>query len=174
MEQTRNLMRHKEEETSRAQLQEEKHAIGLPPEEEIFFIAEPSGNYIWPAALPFLAPMLFAAASPKALPSEASFACLVLSLLGLLILAAARFQYRYYLTNFRILIRKKFPLKKVQWSALNYPEIPAIRRKSRLGWEELTLKSGPKTIKIRGVSKQKLEIILGILEKMGTVTSVPE
>ena len=173
LEQTRNLMRQKEKETIQAQLKKEKHAIGLPREEEILFMADPCRLYIRPAALLFLVLSFFAAGTPKILPSVFSFACLVLSLLGLLLLTAFRFSNRYYLTNFRILVRKKFPLKKEQWSALNYPGVSMITTKKKLGREELTLQSGQKILKIKGVSKQKLAAILGILHKMGAVHDCP-
>ncbi len=165
MEQMRNLMRRKEREFLQAEMKNEKRAIGLPQEEEIVFMADRSRFYIWLAAPVSLA-FLFISTSPsKGLSQAFSFTCLILGLLGLLLLTAARFPNRYYMTNFRILIREKWPLKKEQWSAVDYREISAISRKKKPISEHLTLKSGGTTIKIQGLSKQKLETMLGILRQ---------
>jgi len=109
--------------------------------------------------------LLIAAAPAKETSHAFSFACLALGLLGLIVLTAARFPNRYYLTNYRILIRKKIPLKKENWSSMNYGEISSITRSKKLASEQLTLKSGDETIRIAGLSKRKLETMLGILHQ---------
>lgn len=162
---TRKLMRHKEREFLQAQMKMEKRAIGLPEHEEIVFMADRSRFYIWPAALASMALLIIAASPSKELPSAFSFAFLVCGLLGLLALTAARFPNRYYLTNFRFLTRKKRPLGKEQWSSMNYPKISNISRRKNLASEQLTLKSDDGMIEVQGLSKHKLETMLGILRQ---------
>lgn len=165
MEQMRILMRRKEREYHQAEMKNEKRAIGLPQEEEIIYMADRSRFYIWLAAPASLAFLLIAASPSKDLSQAFSFTCLILGLLGLLLLTAARFPNRYYMTNFRVLIREKRPLRKEQWSAVDYRAISAVSLKKNHLSEQLTLKSGGRTIKLQGLSKQKIVAMLGILRQ---------
>jgi hypothetical protein len=165
MERMRNLMRRKEREFLQAEMKNEKRKIGLPREEEIVFMADRSRFYIWLAAPASLAFLLIAASPSKDFSQAFSFAFLILGLLGLLLLTAARFPNRYYMTNFRVLIREKQLLQKEQWSAVDYREISAVSRIKKPISEQLTLKSGGTTIRIQGLSRQKLETMLGILRQ---------
>ena len=165
IDQTRHLMRHKEREFFQEQMKREKQAIGLPQEEEIVFMADRARFSIWPAALTALV-CLAVAAFPSEEPSSAgSFACIVLGLLGLLALTAARFPDRTYLTNFRVLARKRRPLHREQWFSMNYRRIAAISRRKKLVSEQLTLKSDDAMIEIKGLSNRTLQIMLSTLRQ---------
>jgi hypothetical protein len=165
LDQIRCLMRNKESEFLQARMKQEKRAIGLPQEEEIVFMADRSHFYVWPVALVSFGFLLIAVSPSKGFSSVFSFGCLVFGLLGLLALTAARHPNRYYMTNFRVLIRKKSPLKKEQWLAMNYRKICAFSRRKKLASEQLTLKSRDGTIEIGGLPKHKLETMLGILRQ---------
>jgi hypothetical protein len=171
LDQIRCLMRNKESEFLQARMKQEKRAIGLPQEEEIVFMADRSRFYIWPVTLVSLFFLLFAISPSKGFSSVSSFVCLVFGLLGLLMLTAARFPNRYYMTNFRVLIRKKSPLKKEQWLAMNYRGISAFSRIKTLASEQLTLKSNDGTIRMQGLSKHDLDIILSILLRKSSLAS---
>lgn len=165
MEQMRNLMRRKEREFLQAEMLNEKREIGLPQEEEIVFMTDRSRFYIWLAAPASLAFLLIAASPAQNFPQAFSFTFLILGLMGLLLLTAARYENRYYMTNFRVLIREKRPLRKEQWSAMDYREISAVSRTKKPLSEQLTLKSGGTTIQLRGLSKDKIGTMFGILRQ---------
>jgi hypothetical protein len=165
MDQTRNLMRLKEKDYLQEQMKREKRAIGLPQEEEIVFMADRARYYIWPVALAAPASLLLSAFASEEPLSIYSFPCFVIGLLGLLVLAVSRFPDRIYLTNFRVLTRKKYPLQKEQWSAMNYRDISSISRRKKLASEQLTLKSSGSLMEIKGLTGHKLQTMLGVLHQ---------
>ena len=165
MDQTRHLIRNKEREFLQARMMLEKQSIRLPQEEEIVFMADRSCSYLWPVALLSLTFLLMGATPFRHFASEFSFVYLIFGLMGLLVLSATNSPSRYYMTNFRVLIRKRCPWKKEQWSAMNYKKISSFSRIKKLASEQLTLKSKDGAIKITGLPKHKLETILGILHQ---------
>jgi hypothetical protein len=165
LEQTRILMRYKEQEFLQARLVKEKQALGLPPDEEILFMTDRSRLYLWPSAL-LSVTLLFMASVPSGqLPASVSFACLISGLLGLLVLSTSKFGTRYYLTNFRILIRHKRPAQRADWNSLGYPRISELGRVREFFQEGLTIKSGEETIRMKGLSKQELQTVLDIMQQ---------
>jgi len=165
LEMTRRLMRYKEEESSRLGRSKEKLLIGLPHEEEILFVSDRSWLFFWPVAVCSLL-LLSAATYPfGGLPATTSFVCLIAGFSGLLILAAAKSHTRYYLTNFRILIKKQFPWGTAHWSALNYSVISLLSRKKRAFWDELSLRSDTKVVSVKGLTPHEFETFLGILRQ---------
>lgn len=159
LEQTRRLMQHKEKEFRRAPSIEEKRPPALPQNEEILFSADRSRLYSWPGALGSLVFLLIAALPSCPFSPAISFAFLLLGLSGLL-LTAAQSQTRYYVTDYRILVKKKRPLSRARWSALHYHGDPCLSRKKSLGWDALTIESGKESIRVKGLRKQKLETML--------------
>jgi hypothetical protein len=172
MEQSRALMRHKEKEAFQALTTKEKRRLRLPQEEIILFMADRSRFCCWPAPLLSLILLFVAAISSKESPVALSFVCLILGLFGLLLSTAATFGTRYYLTNLRILIRKKRPFGKTRWSTVNYAGIATIARQKKYVLQELTLGTDRETLVIRGLPKQKFRIAVDILrQKLSTSQS---
>ncbi len=163
MDRTRRLMRHKEEESSKVQRSKEKLLLGLCPEEEILFISDRSWLFFWPVSACSLMSLAVGAYPFREFPAAYSFGFLVMGLFGLLLLSAAKSHTRYYLTNFRILIKKQFPWGKARWSALDYAGISLLSRKRGLVWEELNLKSDEDTVSIKGLPAHKFDDVLHIL-----------
>jgi hypothetical protein len=165
MELTRRLMQHKEEEYSRNSRIHEEKALGFNSEEEILFVSNRSFLFFWPVAV-FAFIFLVVAAFPfKELPTAYSFGCFIAGLSGLLLLTAAKSHTRYYLTNFRVLIKRQLPWSKPRWAALRYPSISMLSRKRRFACDELTLGSREKTLFLRGLAPHKLKTVLDILSK---------
>jgi hypothetical protein len=165
MELTRRLMQHKEEEYSRNSRIHEKRALGFNSEEEILFVSNRSFLFFWPVAV-FAFIFLVVAAFPfKELPTAYSFGCFIAGLSGLLLLTAARSHTRYYLTNFRVLIKRQLPWSKPRWAALRYPSISMLSTIRRFACEELRLGSREKTLFLRGLAPHKLKTVLDILSE---------
>ncbi len=165
MELTRRLMRQKEEEFYRTQRGKEKQLLRLCHEEDILFISDRSWLFFWPVSVCALISLAVAAWPARELPPAYSFGCLLAGLLGLLLSTVAKSHTRYYLTNFRILIKRQFPWSRPRWSTLNYPTISLLSREKRFAWEELCLKSDEETVCIRGLPPDKLETALDILHR---------
>jgi len=165
MVQIRSMMKQKEKEFLQHQIKKETHALRLSQEEHILFMADRSQLYLWPLVL-ISGLFLFIAASPsKAMPASLAFAFLILSLLGLSALTVFRFPTRYYLTNFRILVRRTAPMGRVYWSCMNYQSISSVSGQQKLAWLEITLKSSKNAIYLRGLPKDKAKILFEILRQ---------
>ena len=170
MEQSRSLMLHKEAEFNRVQNIREHRLLGLGQEEQILFIADRSQLDFWPVAPAILILLCTGAIPSGVFPASLSFACFIAGLLGLLLLNTARFRIRYYMTSFRILVRKKPPLTKTQWTTLSYSEISKLCRKKRFGRETLTILSGQKAISIQGLHGRKLQKVIEILHRKASLS----
>ncbi len=165
MEHTRKLMRYKEKLFYEDQKRKEKLVLGLPPEEEILFMADRSQLFLLPIAFCSLSLLFIAGNASQEFSEMLPFACHVIGFSGLLLLIAAKNNTRYYLTNYRVLIRKKLPLAKAHWSALNYPGISHLSRKKKLVGEALSLKSRTACLNIKGLRQQQMDTFIEILVK---------
>jgi hypothetical protein len=173
MAKTRRLMKQKEKEFLQRQIKKETRALGLSREEHILFMADRSRLYFWPLVLISALSLFIAAAPSRALPASLSFAFLILSLSGLLALTAFRFPTRYYLTNFRILVRRTVPLGREHWSYMNYQSVSSVSGQQKLAWLEITLKSSKNTIYLRGLPKDKATTLFEILrQKLSCSSSI--
>ncbi len=116
------LKENKARESERSKM---KQTLNLPKEEHILFMAERSWLFFWPVALGSLIFLVSSATiTSGAAPAVLSFGCLIIGLLGLLLMATMKGQERYYLTNFRVLVRRRSLLGGApRWSAMPYPSV---------------------------------------------------
>lgn len=162
MEGARALMNRKEEEALREERRKEKIRLGLPDEEEILYMGDRSRLTFWPLALVSVT-LLAASAAVSGMPS---LACLVAGLIGLLFCAAANRLARYYITSFRILVRRRSLLGgKLRWRVMHYPDIRRCMMKRKLACSSLELEGVDGTVEIKGLSRIELETACGILRE---------
>ena len=163
LEETRRLMEIKEEKARQQERVQEKKRLSLPEEETILFMEERSWLSLWPVGL--LSLICIASSAVVSETGVFSFVWLVLGLGGFLFIAAVKGRTTYYLTNFRILVRKK-PLfeRAPRWSAMPYPEVERYSCCQVLGGCKLTLiaKQGT-SIVLEGLAHPHLEAIAKIL-----------
>jgi hypothetical protein len=163
LEETRRLMESKEENARQQERVQEKKRLGLPEEETILFMEGRSWLALWPVAL--LSLVCIAASS--AVVSETgvvSFVWLVLGLGGFLFIATVKGRTTYYLTNFRILVRRKPMFKRApRWSAMLYPEVKRYSCSQVLGGSKLTLVAKQGALIIKGLARPHHQAITKIL-----------
>jgi hypothetical protein len=163
LEESRRLMAFKEKEERERELREEKRRLGLSPEEEILLMAEPSWFSFWP--IPILAALSFLA-SGLAADFYISFSCLTFGLAGLLLCVVAKHRSRYYLTNLRVLVRKRGILGgRVRWSSLSYSDIHSYSLEREFGRETLKLQGNGVDVHIKGLAAASFVTASGILRQ---------
>jgi hypothetical protein len=163
MEESRALMALKEKEDSESELREEKKQLGLSDDEEIILMASPSWLAYWPFATLSASSLLISAFAEN--PSV-SFFCLTFGLVGLLVCSVLKHRFRYYLTNYRVLARKRRILGgSVRWSSLSYLEIRLCSLERGFGREILKLEGDRVSVEIRGLETASFEAARGILRE---------
>jgi hypothetical protein len=168
MEESRMFMALKENEERASELREEKKRLGLSHDEKILFMAEPSWLAYWPIAILSASSL---AISASAVNPTVSFFCLALSLVGLLVLAVLKEQTRYYLTNFRVLVRqRRFMSGEVRWSSLSYSKIRMCSLEREFGRRILKLEGSEVSVCIRGLAETGLVAAADILSQNLPVT----
>lgn len=160
MEETRSLMKLKEEKAYEEERKREQTFLGLPAEEEILFMGDRSLFFLWPV---ILVSLIFVTVSTMVAPTP-SLLCLGIGLLGLLCLARANRSTRYYITNFRILVRTRSLLRmKPRWTALHYHDIRRCSVEKTLVQQNLKLEGQKGTVDIKGLSRDQFETASRIL-----------
>lgn len=162
MEETRRLMEMKGKKAREREKEREKKQIGLPEEEDILFMEESSWASAWPFAV-----LSFVCIALSAFVSDAgvvSFLWLALGLSSFLVLIAVKGRTKYYLTNFRVLVRRKPIFKpRPRWSAMPYPDVQKYSSCQKLGSSKLTLVAKRETLIVEGLARPHLEAMAGIL-----------
>lgn len=172
MEATRRIMRRKQEESDERQRREEESRLGLSAREQILFMEDPSSFFSRPLALGSALFLFVSQWGPNR--GVRSFALLVLALGGLLFLTVMKGQSRYYLTNFRMMVRKKPWKGPVRWSTLHYGDVKGWSFRSRLGWTRICLQGTSEKLDISG-PQSRIEIIVHILrERLPGPTTLPD
>lgn len=160
MEGTRRLMKQKEEEALREERLCEKKRLGLPEKEEIVYMGNRSWFHLWPVAL---ISFIFIAASTT-LTGIQSLLCLTAGLTGLGVLAALNRMTRYYITNLRILVRRRLPLAgKPSWRAIHYTDIQRCVMERKFARDRLRLAAKDRAIDIMGLSRTELEAVSRVI-----------
>ena len=164
MEGTRRLMKQKEEQARREERGKEKTRLNLDDEEEILYMADRSWLSFWPVAL---LSVIFAAASAM-LSGPQALLCLVIGLTGFCVLAAVHRLTRYYITNFRVLVRRRSLVGgKPRWSVLHHSDVDRCSVKRTLACNGLRLEGKGGAVDIRGLNRAEFEAVSTILrEKM--------
>ncbi len=143
----------------------EKRLLGLPKEEDILFMADASKLFFMPAALFCWALLFFSTIPSNEYPSLLSFAFFLSGLGGLLLLTLMKPTTRYYLTNFRILIRKSRSLGKTQWLVHNYSAVTSFGITDKFSRKALFIKSDKSALIIAGLSNQRASAAVEILKQ---------
>jgi hypothetical protein len=163
MEVSRRLMADKEKEARETELRDEKKRLGLSRDETILLMEELSWVAFWPIVVLSAGLLL---SSTLLTASTLSFLCLALGLGGLLLLTALRGQTRYYLTNFRVLVRRRPVMgRRTRWSSLPYSEVRKCMLGRGFGRGSLTLEGSGETVGIRGLSDAHFFAVTEILRK---------
>jgi hypothetical protein len=154
MEESRRLMALKEEENRNAEWRKEKERLGLSMEEEIVFMDEPSRLTFGLLAILSAMALLMSA---LAATSIISFLLLAVGLISLLLVTTWKGRTRYYLTNFRVLVRERFlGSGGVRWSSLRYSDVQRCSLERELGRRRLKLEGNNKRITFRGLTRASL------------------
>lgn len=162
MEGTRRLMKQKEEQARRRERRKEKIHLNLDEEEEILYMGDRSWFSFWPVAL--LA-VVFVAASAL-LSGPLALLCLSIGLAGLCVLAVVHRLTRYYITNFRVLVRRRSLVgARPRWSVIHYSDIDRCSAKRTLGCNGLRLEGTGGAVDIRGLNRSEFETISTILRE---------
>lgn len=162
MEETRRLMKLREEKASEDERRLERNRLRLPEEEEILFMGNRSWLVLWPVALFSL---LFVGAS-TVISGVPSLLFLVTGLFGLLILATVNRLTRYYITNFRILVCRRSLLgREPRWRAIHYPDVYQCSVKKRLVHARLRLEGEREVVDITGLSRPQFATVSRILRE---------
>ncbi len=172
---TERWMALEEEKAREAERKEEKLRLRLSEDEEILFMAKRSPLADWPIALLSLIFFVSSALIPEGGPRVASFTCLVLGLGGLAFLSGVKGRTVLYLTNFRVLVRRKTASRKrTQWSQVHYPHVRSLLLKKGFGRGGLSLEGEGESIEVRGLARADLETAARILgEKLPKKPSSP-
>jgi hypothetical protein len=169
MERTRALMTRKEAEIRAEKMLIEKTLLGLDDEEEILYLGDRSWLSLWPVAL--LSVLCVAAST--VLSGTPALLCLAMGITGLGSCAAAQRRTRYYITNFRVLVRRR-PLLggNPRWRVMHYPDIRRCSARRMFARTGLRLEGDVATVDITGLNSVELETVHGILqERMHRSTS---
>jgi len=162
MEETRRLMKLREEKACEVERRREQIRLRLPEEEEILFMGDHSWLSLWPVALFSL---LFVGAS-TVVSGVPSLLFLVIGLFGLLILATVNRLTRYYITNFRILVRRRSLLgREPQWRAIHYPDVHRCSVRKRFVHTRLKLEGEREAVDITGLNRPQFETVSRILRE---------
>jgi len=154
MEGTRALMSRKEEEARREERNREKTRLGLDDEEEIIYMGDRSWISFWPVAL--LSLMLVAASA--LLSGPMALLCLSIGLAGLCVLAAVHRLTRYYITNFRVLVRKRSIIGRgPRWSVIRHSDVDRCSVNRTLTSNSLRLEGKGGAVDIRGLNRNEFE-----------------
>lgn len=168
MEETRILMKSKEEQARELEKQKEHKLLGLSNEEEILFVADRSPLSLWPVALL----SLISIAVSTTLSPTTSLLLLAAGLIGLLYLARVNRSTRYYITNFRVLVRTRSVLqRKARWSALHHTAIRRLSVEQSLMQQNIRLEGRAKAVNIKGLSRDRSEMASRILRCLIHTTS---
>jgi len=164
MEETRNLLREKGMEAERTRRIREKEILRLPDEEEVLFVGERGWLTLWPLTALSLVLLLSSSSITTVGSQVSSFFLLVTGLFALLLTMEIKRRTRYYLTNFRILVRKKLLCsQRIRWSAVHYGRIKACSLRETLMGDRLILVADDNTIDIKGLARDPLDEAHGIL-----------
>lgn len=171
MEGARALMNRKEEEARREERREEKTRLHLPEEEEILFMGDRSWFSFWPLAL---CSVILAAIS-AAVSGVPSLILLCAGLSGLLFLVAVHRLTRYYITNFRILVRRRSLLGgKPRWRVMHYPDIHRCVVNGTFAHNGIRLEGEGGTVEIKGLNRTEFETACEVLrEKTSCIERPP-
>jgi hypothetical protein len=162
MEGTRALMNRKEEEVRREERRKEKMRLGMSEEEKILYMGDRSWLSLWPLAL-FSVILAVTSAAVSGVPS---LILLCAGLSGLLFLVAVHRLTRYYITNFRVLIRRRSLLVgKSRWRVIYYPDIHRCVMKRTFAYSSLRLEGEGGTVDIQGLSRTEFETACGVLRE---------
>ena len=172
MEKTERWMALEEEKARESKRKEEKLRLRLSEEEEILFMAERSLLADWPIALLSLIFFVSSALIPEGGTRVATFTCLVLGLGGLAFLSGVKGRTVLYLTNFRVLVRRRtVPQKRSSWFQMLYPDVRRLLLKKGFGRGGLILEGQGESIDVNGLARADLEMAARILrEKLPTFT----
>jgi hypothetical protein len=143
--------------------------LGLSHDEKILFMANPSWFALWPIAILSASSLLISAYAEN---PTVSFFCLALGLAGLLVCSVLKDQTRYYLTNLRVLVRKRqITGGSVRWHSLSYSDIRKCSFERELGRRILKLEGNEVSVYIRGLAAAGLVTVTGILRENLPVTN---
>jgi hypothetical protein len=160
LEGSRALMNEKEERAKEEERRQEKLRFGLDDEEEILFMGDRSWLSLWPLALLSL---LFAAASAM-LSGIASLLCLVVGLGGLCVIAAIHRRTRYYITNLRVLVRRRSLVgKRPRWNVIHHSDVHRCSVNRTLTSNSLRLEGKGGAVDIRGLNRYAFEAVSAAL-----------
>jgi hypothetical protein len=169
MDESRRLMELKEKEDREAEWIKEKERLGLSHDEDILFMEEPSWLAFGPLAILSAISLLVSAYNAN---PTVSFLCLALGLGGFLLLTLLKGRTRYYLTNFRVLVRERLILSGgARWSSLLYSEVRRYSLEHELGRRRLKLTGREESITIRGLGGASLLVAARILRENLPVTT---
>jgi hypothetical protein len=141
----------------------EKIRLRLTEEEDIQLIGEQSLWLYWPVVL--LSGIALVASAWRAPGTAGSFMYLVAGLAGLLVVSVFRSRTKYYLTNFRLLLRKRRLWREDRWFALRYESIERFDWHYGLLGKGLTFCSKAGRIKIRGLAGQAVAEMNRVLKE---------
>jgi hypothetical protein len=170
MEESRRLMALKENEDRKSKRWKEKERLGLTKEEDILFMEEPSWLAFGPFVIVSAICLLVSAYSAN---PTVSFLGLAFGLGGLILLTFVKGRTRYYLTNFRVLVRRRQVISgAARWSSLPYSEVRRCSLEHELGRNRLKVEGNEEIITIRGLTGATLLLAARILrENLPATTS---
>jgi hypothetical protein len=170
MEESRRLMEIKEKEHKEAAWDKEKQRLGLSHDEDILFMEETSWLAFGPLAIVSAIALMVSTYNANPI---VSFLCLALGLGGLLLMTQLKGRTRYYLTNFRVLVRERpFLSGRTRWSSLPYSAVQQFSLEHGFGRRTLMVEGNKKRISVRGLTGATLLVAVGILrENIPAITS---
>jgi hypothetical protein len=160
MEGARRLMRRKEEEARGEERRREKIRLGLTDEEEILYMGERSWASLWPLALP----STLCIAASALLSGTPALLCLAAGLAGLCVITGAHRRTRYYITNFRVLVRRRSPAGgRARWCVMHLSGVDRFSMNRRLAGNNLRIEGAEGIVEIKGLNPAECNIARGIL-----------
>ena len=163
LEMTRQLMAQKEREHTREKRAAEKKALGLTEEETILFMETRSWISSWPLIAFSLVLLTACALAPDDLYS---FLALLAGLAGLLTATVRKGSDMYYLTNFRVLVRRQGLLSRASnWFAVHYGEIQNWSIHKGATGKTLTIDADRLSVDMKGLTRRCLAEAQEILQQ---------
>ena len=163
VDESKRLVERREREEDARRRGREKVRLRLAAEEDILFLGEPSLWLYWPAVL--LSGIALATSVWRASGTAASFLGLFVGLAGLLVVSVCRAWTTYYLTNYRVLVRKRRLWQKDRWLALRYESIERFDWHNGVLGTKLTFYSNAEQTEIRGLAGKAVAVMNRILQE---------
>lgn len=147
-----------------AALDQERIDLDLPEDERILFMGDRRPIGFWPVVALSLAAITVSSFVSDTAVDWGAFFLLGAGLIGLLFLAATRDRTRFYLTDYRILIRSRTPLiGGTRWTALYYPDVEHLTSRSRFGRAQIRVVGDGRIAELAGLNRGQLDIARAIL-----------